>query len=314
MTTLSAAKTAAISNRLCRLIESAPRFVAESAARDEFFPVGFELIGLVSEGTVTNLWQARNRKTGTLVALKSLRDDWWGNQSACQLLKREADVSMAVRSSHLMRIVDADVELNAKSSWIAFEWVAGSTLATLLSRQPKLSASQALWTARQAADGLQHLQEYGFSHGDLQPANILLTTSGTVKLINLGFANKLSSADDHTLNISDGLRANPEIYTAPEQQADNCSNSLTQDAYSLGVVLFEMLTGRIPFENQSAKSDNQKFYSPMLKHYCPDASLQLNNLVNRLLASQPVRRPQSPAELVRQLLAVEIEALSAQIA
>jgi eukaryotic-like serine/threonine-protein kinase len=184
----------------------------------------------------------------------------------------------------------------------------GTTLDRLLACG-RLPLAESLWYARQAAEALAALDEAGWIHGDVKPSNLFLSSEGHVTLLDLGFARRAretgSAVDRCVLGTCNYLA--PELITSA-LRADNRS-----DIYSLGVVLFELLSGRLPFVGKDLAelaTQHRQAAAPNLRRLAPHLPGEVVGLVRRMLAKDPLRRPQTPQELVDQLSALEIATFS----
>jgi serine/threonine-protein kinase len=188
----------------------------------------------------------------------------------------------------------------------------GQSLKELLAHGP-LPVLPVLWIARQIAEGLAALVRSGWIHGDLKPSNIHVSSSGAVTLLDLGFARRLGESGWQEYRV---LLGTPR-YMAPEVLTSASAASPTSDLYSLGVILFEMLTGRVPFEvNDPAELALLAGAKdcPHLRSSRRDVPARLDRLVRRLLARNPLRRPHSPEEVIDELVDLEIELLGRSVA
>ena len=276
-------------------------------AEQHGLPPGFGAVALAGRGSFAEVWQVRDRETGCLYALKRLQAQWRDNPAANRLLHTETQVGQAVRSPYVVRVVRS--EPSGDSPYTILEWVDGVSLEQRLSGGQRLPVGQAVWIARQCALGLTALEQAGYSHGDVKPANIFLTAGGPVKLIDLGFAR--AAEGSRTRSRDNPMMGTPE-YLAPETLSRAPANPVTGDMYSLGVTLFRMLTGRLPFAAEAPAEilrHQRQSKPPLLRRWCPEAPRELAGLVNRLLAKQPIRRPRSLSALVEELIRLELMTL-----
>ena len=191
----------------------------------------------------------------------------------------------------------------------------GISLEEYLSSGKQLNAGEAVWITRQIVDALGELEAAGFSHGDLKPENILIDDLKQIRLIDLAFARKLSDHD--IINAHSTLMDEPE-YLAPEALTRSKTSPLLQDVYAVGVLFYRMLTGRLPFYANGSTSiedvlqQQRETLPPTLRRFCPLATVEMVDLTNRLLAKQPLRRPQSTRELRRELIDIELSTMSSR--
>lgn len=290
-----------------RQIENRRRLTVDDPRPARFVPAGFEPLAPVAEGTFCDVWQVRDAARGTIFALKRLRDEWRNEPDGRELLVNEARAGRAVRSPFVVRVVQDDTA--GPEPYTLLEWLDGSTLEDRLSGGRRLPAGESVWIVRQAAQGLEALARAGFSHGDVKPANVFLAPAGQVTLIDLGFARPLGT----WRRPGDGQPiVGTAEYMAPETLSRGLCDPVLRDVYSLGVTLFRMLTGRLPFESVTPARllRLQREARPRrVSELCPDVPAELSDLVARLLAKQPIRRPQSLPGLIRELVALELRLL-----
>lgn len=267
---------------------------------------GYELIQMLGGGPVTRVYSARDRETDASCAIKLIRADWDDRITAVKLLQREARAGLSVRHPHLVRFDYAHV--TSEPYFLVMELLAGETLRRRLRRDYCLDLAASLWIARQSAEALASLHQAGFVHGDVKPDNIRLVSSGTAKLIDLGFAHR---PGENLQLLKKGYVLGTANYLAPELCASGDHGSFSADVYSLGMTLFEMLTGRLPFPPGSLE---ETFHRHM--HQSPDdlrlhlraAPDALATLLDRMLARDPNARPRVTA-VIQQLVGLEIATL-----
>jgi serine/threonine-protein kinase len=271
---------------------------------------GFETLVRAASGGLCEVWQVRERATGSVHALKRLSDGWARDDTARELLRNEAAAGLAVRSPHVVRVVRA--ELEGEQPVLLLEWLDGVSLEQELERVGRLEVPRAVWIARQCVSGLIDLASSGWSHGDVKPGNILLQSDGTARLIDLGFARPHAAGGTAAGRPGESLLGTPE-YLAPETMVRGWLNPVSLDIYSLGVTLFRMLTGRLPFHDASVSGIlrmQRQARPPRLERFDVDASDELSRLVGRLLSKQPVRRPACLRTLWREIVKIELDVLS----
>lgn len=270
---------------------------------------GWELVEPVYEGPLARTYRARPAgcpaDRPAAYALKLLRRRWWQEPQAVGLLKREALVGRTVSHRHLVSVLAA--RTRRPPYYLVTPWLEGETLARQSSGtgQPKMELPIALWTARQVAEALGALHEAGWTHGDVKPGNILLSPPGHVTLLDLGFARR----PDENGSAADRPVLGTCRYIAPEAITSALAVDIRSDIYSLGAVLFEMLAGRPPFEAGGLAElavQHREARAPGLRRLVPHVPGQVARLVAQMLGKQPLRRPQTPGELVERLAALEI--------
>ncbi|HYH09178.1 MAG TPA: protein kinase [Thermoanaerobaculia bacterium] len=204
----------------------------------------YEILRLLGSGGSAYVYAAHDHRIGIDIALKLLRG---GNRSEIDVerTRREAEFSLASASPHLVRTFDL-VETEGHV-FLTMELVGGGSLRDRLRRGP-LSVEEVIRLAGEILEGLVALHAHDIVHRDLKPGNLLLTEDGHVKLSDFGIARRWT--DDTRITVT-GLPVGTVDYLSPEQAA-GADVDPRADLYSLGIVLFEMLTGRVPFEASSA--------------------------------------------------------------
>jgi len=268
----------------------------------------WELIALAGEGSLTQVYRARPVELvgdrPAAYALKVLRPEWRQDPRAIALLRREAFVGRTVTHPHLVAILGAGVQ--KPPYFVVMPWLAGQTLAGLLEGSRPIDLPEALWIARQVAEALDALGAAGWMHGDVKPSNVLISPEGHVTLVDLGFARRR----DETGSAVDRCVMGTCNYIAPEMITSSLRPDIRSDIYSLGVVLFEALSGRLPFVAGSLAelaTQHRQARPPDLRRMVPHLPIGVIRLVREMLAKEPLRRPQTPAELIERLVELEIE-------
>jgi serine/threonine-protein kinase len=217
-------------------------------------------------------------------------------------LRREAEAARRVASPHVVAVLQAHVD--SPPYYFIMPRLEGESLAARIAGEPVPTAT-ALWIARQAAAGLQALHAAGRRHGDIKPANIIVDPRGHVTLVDLGFARQMDEEHEPT----DDDVAGTADYLAPEMVTSRLRVDGRADLYSLGVVLFECLTGRLPFVASTTPEMVTAHLSvepPPLREVNPRVPNDVAALVRRLLHKDPRRRPETAAEVVDALARLEI--------
>jgi serine/threonine-protein kinase len=229
-------------------------------------------------------------------------------EMAAAMLGREATVAAAVQHASLTCVLAA--EISSAKPHLLLPFRDGMSLRQMLAFSAALiSVSRALNTVRQVAEALATLHAAEWLHGRVRPEHILLSPQGRVTLIDLTRARRLETAECDSGDVA----AVDAIYAAPENGRPSRRLDSAADAYSLGVVLFEILIGRPPFEGSSPRELIIKHRRDAVSHIRaarPDVSLELGHLLRLMLAKEALRRP-TDGELVRWLAELEIAALAA---
>ncbi len=270
----------------------------------------FELIALVGRGAFADVWKVRDRRTGQFQALKQLRADCTDQPAARQLLKNEAEIGRKIACEYVVKVGHARCEI--EPPYLVMEWLSGRTLDDRLAADRRLFCSEALWIARQCAQGMHALMVAGYTHGDIKPSNIFLCDNGMVKLIDLGFARPDRLVQEELMTHGRAVTGTPE-YLAPETLISSKLGGAARDVYSLGVTLYRMLSGSLPFEGETVIDlvrKHQQSLPPRLRSLTPDVPREVGEFVHRLLSKQPLRRGSGLSWLVQDLIGLELSLLS----
>ncbi|MBI2825000.1 MAG: serine/threonine protein kinase [Planctomycetia bacterium] len=286
----------------------APRRATSSTRKSGPERLGqWELLAVAAEGAFAHVYRAqaagRASPNEQGYAIKRLKPRFESDPTAVRLLRREARIGSAITSSHLVPILAAHVD--EPPYYLVMPWLAGQTLAARLAVQRKLGVGEALWLARQVAEGLAALEEAGWIHADVKPANVMVSPEGHATLLDLGFARRPADEDQ----ASRPMVGTP-WYMAPETFVSAVRPDVRSDIFSLGVVLYEMLAGRRPFEAVTAAgliNAHRQQEPPPIRELVPEMPSDVAKLVHAMLAKEPLRRPQTAVEVVTKLTALEVE-------
>lgn len=269
----------------------------------------WDLVERISTGNLTELFRARavgqSQAEPARYAVKVLHPRWQQDPRAVRMMQREALVGRTVSHAHLISVLDSCT--SRAPQYVVMPWLEGLTLRDYLSGGRRLELAEALWIARQAAEGLEALYRAGWRHADIKPSNILIGPDGHVTLLDLGFAQRADEPGSAVERCVLGTCA----YLAPEYVVSSLRADIRSDIYSLGAVLFEMLSGRPPYATQDLAelvAMHLRSRPPELGALCGQVPEAVARLVRSMLAKDPLRRPQSPGELVDRLVRLELDA------
>jgi len=267
---------------------------------------GYELVKSLGGGPMTCVYAARDCATDTDCAVKLLRPDWQNDSTAIKLLQREARAGLRVSHPNLVRLEQAHV--TRPPYFLVMDLLGGESLRRRLRRDYRLDVPTTLWIARQTAEALAALHRAGFVHGDVKPDNVRLIDSGTAILIDLGFAHR---PGENAELLRQGYVLGTLNYLAPELCAPEPVEGPSSDMFSLGVSLFEMLTGELPYPAGTLEETFRRRSSDApadIRSRAGPIPPPLAQIVERLLARSPGDRPKA-AMVVQQLVALEIATL-----
>ncbi len=205
----------------------------------------FTLERELGRGAMGAVYLARY-KDGRRVALKFIGAGVAANPKAYERFEREAEILKQLKHPNIIRLFGHGK--HQKMPYYAMEYVEGQTLAEVLLRRGRLPWEEVVALGKQLCAALQHAHEHGIIHRDIKPSNLMVLPDGTLKLTDFGIAKDL----DVTQLTSDNCTVGTAIYMSPEQCKGERTITHKSDLYSLGVVLYELLTGQKPFEATSA--------------------------------------------------------------
>lgn len=273
----------------------------------------WELVRLVGRGAGTEVFQARPwgspPDSPADYALKRLRPEFARQAWAIAMLQREAFLAGQVAHPHLLSVLAAEVD--APPHFVVSPFVAGASVKQSLAAGTRLPTPHALWIVRQTAEALHALHEAGWLHRDVNPANVLVSPGGHATLIDLGLARRIA---EKPLPGQDAIVGTP-AYMAPELFQANFEQTPAIDIYSLGVMLYELLVGTLPYEDDDPLELVNAHLSalpPNLRQRLPHLPSRVARLVRQMLAKDPLRRPGSE-ELLARLTDLEIETFAERL-
>ncbi len=273
----------------------------------------WELVQPLGEGELTSSWQARPRNfSGEHPAdyvVKTLRAELEDNSCAIKFIQREAYIGRCVTNSHLVSILDTHV---CKAPYyIVMPFMQGQSLRAIIGGS-RPGVTRSLWIARQCATALDAIHSLGWIHTDVKPENISISSTGHVTLLDLGLAQQTCREFHATGRMLAGTLA----YTAPEIFTSSLAADHRSDLYSLGIMLFELLTGQRPFPGDNPAdlvTAHRATTPPDIRSIAPQIPARVATLVKRLLAKEPLRRFQSASQLIHELTMLEIETFEERI-
>src|SRR6266481_988407 len=257
----------------------------------------YEILNELGRGAMGLVYKAKDPTIGRIVAIKTMRIDLHGTEAE-DLLRRFRNEAQAVGLLNLPIIVtiyDAGEQDNV--FYIAMEFIEGTTLHQLMSQRRVLGTEDVIRLSRQICAGLDYAHSNGIIHRDVKPANIMITANGTVKIMDFGIAKSGGQV------TNTGQVLGTPNYMAPEQVKGRPLDGRS-DLFSLGVILYEMLTGEKPFVGQNVTTIIYKIVNenPITPRDL-DATIHpgLSAIAVKALAKSPDERYQSGAQLVRDL-------------
>ena len=255
-----------------------------------------ELIGI---GGMSNVYKAFDMKTNRVVAVKILRDEYLTNPEFLKRFKNESKALTAIASPNIVNVYD--VSFNETSQWIVMEYIDGITLKEYVQKKKVLNWQESIYFTVQILRALQHAHDRGIVHRDIKPQNIMLLKDGTVKVMDFGIA-RFARNDNKTMTD----KAIGSVHYISPEQAKGANIDEKTDIYSVGVMLFEMVTGRLPFDadNPVSVALKQIQLQPLRpKQVNPMVPTGIDQIIMKSMQKDPKNRYQSAAEMLNDLLA-----------
>ena len=209
----------------------------------------YRLLRKLGEGAMGEVWAAEHVELGKVVALKILHAEYSQNESFVERFRREARAVARLGHPSIVQVSDFGETADGRV-FFAMEKLEGESLESRLTRDKALPEAEALGIAEQVCGALVAAHGEGIVHRDLKPDNLFLCSDGTVKLLDFGIAKTMGLGDGEKLTRAGEIFGTPE-YMAPEQAANRSVDART-DLYAVGVMLYEMITGSLPFAAESA--------------------------------------------------------------
>ena len=248
----------------------------------------FEIEKQLGSGAMGAVYLARYRKTGQHVAIKVMLAGMAGNTTALARFEREAEVLKQLSHRNIVKFYIASHFEG--SPYYAMEFIEGEPLDLTLERKGRFTWEEMVEVGKQICAALKHAHDQGIVHRDLKPSNLMTTADGTLKLTDFGIAKDLDVTQLTAANCTVGTAS----YMSPEQCKGERNLTHKSDLYSLGVVLYELLTGQKPFKAETTMDMflahvQGKFERP--SRIVLDIPVWLDNLVCQLLEKLPEHRP-----------------------
>lgn len=258
----------------------------------------YEIIQKIGNGGMADVYHGEDKLLGRDVAIKILHNNFAGDQEFVSRFKREAQA--AGKLSHPNIVNMYDVGCDNGYYYIIMEYVDGMTLKEYMESQGQLTVEQAVKITIAIAEGIEHAHAMGIIHCDIKPHNILVTRAGRIKVTDFGIARAVNK--EATLMYSNSVMGSAH-YISPEQ-AKGKNVTVSSDIYSLGVLLYELLTGHVPFEGDTpisvALRHVQDRVTPPRK-LNPEIPSLVEGVVLKCLAKQPENRYKSISEMISDL-------------
>ena len=259
----------------------------------------YELIALVGEGGMATLWRAKDEQLEREVAVKILRPQFGADPGFAARFRNEARIAGSLSHPNIVQVYDFGTDQSGGDQYIVMQLVEGQDLAAVLRERDPLSIDEAVAIGAAVADALDAAHRHGLVHRDIKPGNILITPAGRTLVTDFGISRAITDA---SMTVT-GTTIGSVHYFSPEQAAGE-EVGPPSDMYALGIVLYEMLSGRRPFQADSAAGVALKRLNerpPPLSTGIRPIPPQLEAVVMRSLERDPARRYATAADFARAL-------------
>ncbi len=255
----------------------------------------YEIVGKVGAGGMADVYKAKDHTLGRFVGIKVLKQEFSEDMNFVTKFRTEAQSAAGLEHPNIVNIYDVGSE-NAMY-YIVMEYVEGITLKTYIEKKGQLSFKEAVSIAIQVGRGIEAAHNKHIVHRDIKPQNIIISTEGKVKVTDFGIAR---ATNNNTINSE----VMGSVHYASPEQARNGFVDGKSDIYSLGIVMYEMVTGRVPFDGESAVAIaiqhlQEEMVNPSA--YAPDLPVSLEKIILKCTQKSPDRRYATISDLLMDL-------------
>ena len=254
----------------------------------------YEVMEIIGVGGMAVVYKAFDNRDNRIVAVKILKDEYIANEEFRRRFKNESKAIAVLSHPNIVKVFD--VSYGDMLEYIVMEYVDGITLKEYTKQQGRVNTREAIYFITQILRALQHAHDKGIVHRDVKPQNIMLQSDGTIKVTDFGIA-RFSRSETKTM--TEGAIGSVH-YISPEQAKGNVTDAKT-DLYAVGVMLYEMLTGSLPFQSDNAVSVAlmQLQKEPVMPRTLnPQISLGLEQIIMKAMQKNVIDRYQSASEML----------------
>lgn len=253
----------------------------------------YEIIKTIGEGGMANVYLANDEILERKVAIKVLRGDLSNDEKFIRRFKREALSVSNLSHPNIVEVYDVGEEDG--NYYIVMEYIEGKTLKQLLQKRGALTLTEVIDIMSQLTSGLAHAHDAYIIHRDIKPQNILIEDNGLVKITDFGIAMALNSTQLTQTNSVMG-----SVHYLPPEQANGKGSTIKSDIYSLGILMYELLTGSVPYKGDTAVEialKHMKEKLPSIRKQNPTIPQSIENIVLKATAKNPKNRYESVREM-----------------
>jgi len=262
---------------------------------------GYCVEKMLGKGGLGSVWLVRHEMLDTLFALKTLDPEMAEDRPEyVKRFVREAKIASKIRHPNLVAVHDAGYDTDKNVYYLVMDYVAGGTLRDAIAFGGARPEKEAVQIILQVASALAAARRFDMVHRDIKPENIMLTSEGTAKLVDLGVA-KITDGSDSLKTTAHSVFGTP-AYISPEQALDSSKVDTRADIYSLGIVLFEMLCGRRPYDGNTPQEVIQQVLDqkpiPDVRTFNRHLSTKVAAVLQMMCAKHAQDRIPSPEKLI----------------
>lgn len=257
----------------------------------------YQIIKSIGEGGMANVYLAYDTILDRNVAVKVLRGDLAQDEKFVRRFQREALSASSLAHPNIVEVYDVGEDHG--SYYIVMEYIEGKHLKELIKKRGKLTVSEVIDIMSQICDGLAVAHDSYIIHRDIKPQNIMILDSGLVKITDFGIAMALNSTQLTQTNSVMG-----SVHYLPPEQASGRGSTMQSDIYSMGILMYELLTGKLPFRGENAVEIALKQLKepiPNLKEILPDLPNSIVNIVKKATAKNPKNRYADAREMLEDI-------------
>ena len=261
----------------------------------------YEIIEKIGAGGMAYVYKARCKLLNRNVAVKILRDEFVNDEEFVKKFRRESQAAASLSHPNIVNVYDVGAEEidGERIYYIVMEYISGKTLKEIIREKGKLSLDETLDYSIQIAEALEHAHKNHIVHRDIKPHNIMITEDGRVKVTDFGIARAATASTvTNTSNVIGSVH-----YFSPEQARGGYTDEKS-DIYSLGIVIYEMITGKVPYEGDSPISVALKHIQEEIlppRKIDPTIPISLENIIMKCVKKSQLDRYNNASELLRDL-------------